>query len=133
MTSSAAWASRPITEKDGMVCLSGQGLPADIRQGDVTLQVDDKDIVPLDAASHLAVFVDIDARHQATLRSRDGQAQVLEVDFKQTPNGSACLRYDAVSRSWFIRPSDKRNVCLDCAPDWVEQVPAYVSPPADGE
>ena len=131
MTSSVAWASRPITDKDGMVCLSGQGLPADTRQGDVTLQVDDMHVVPLDATSHLAVFVDIDTRHQATLRSKEHQAQTLEIDFSQTPNGSACLRYDAVSRSWFIRPSDKRNVCLDCAPDWVEQAPDYVAPPVD--
>lgn len=111
-----------------MVCLSGQELPADTRQGDVTLQVDDKELVPLDATSHLAVFVDIDTRHQAKLRRREGQAQVLEVDFKQTPNGSACLRYDPDHREWAITPSDKRNVCLDCAPDWVHQEPAYTSP-----
>lgn len=123
-----ASASRPITEKDGMVCLSGQGLPADTRQGDITLQVDDKDLVPLDATSHLAVFVDIEARHQARLRSRDGQVQVLEVDFKETSDGSACLRYDPDRRKWAITPSDKRNVCLDCAPDWVQQEPAYTSP-----
>jgi hypothetical protein len=128
VVSTPASASRPITEKDGMVCLSGQGLPADTRQGDVTLQVDDKELVPLDATSHLAVFVDIDTRHQAKLRSKDGQAQVLEVDFKQTPNGSACLRYDPDHREWAITPSDKRNVCLDCAPDWVQQEPAYTSP-----
>ncbi|SDQ89214.1 hypothetical protein SAMN05428982_2356 [Pseudoxanthomonas sp. CF385] len=101
--SMSAWASRPITENDGMLCLSGQGLPAEAREGDITLQVNDKEVLPLDAASHLAVFIDIKARHQATLRSKGQQAQTLDIDFTQTSNGSVCLRYDPGSRRWAHR------------------------------
>ncbi|UBB26339.1 hypothetical protein LAG73_04425 [Pseudoxanthomonas japonensis] len=133
VASTPASASRPITDKDGMVCLSGQGLPASTEEGDVTFQVDDREVLSLNADSHFAVFVDVSARHQAKFGNKGQQAQILEVDFKRTPNGSACLRYDPSSRLWSVTPSDRRNMCLDCAPDWVQQEPPYASPTAGGK
>ncbi|MBB3277424.1 MULTISPECIES: hypothetical protein [unclassified Pseudoxanthomonas] len=130
LASTPASASRPITDKDGMVCLSGQGLPVSTQEGDVTFQVNDMEVLPLNADSHLAVFVDVAAHHQAKFGNKGQQTQILEVDFKRTPNGSACLRYDPNSRLWSVTPSDRGNMCLDCAPDWVQQEPAHSSPSA---
>lgn len=129
--SASASASRPITEKDGVVCLSGQGLPSSNSEGNVSLQVNDMEVLPLNADSHLAAFVDIDAVHLAKFSVKDEPAQTLTIKFNETRNGSVCLRYDPGTLMWSVTPSDKRNMCLDCAPDWVQQQTAYTPPVAE--
>lgn len=128
-----AFASLSITEKDALVCLSGAGLPAKTETEAIRFYVDGKNEMPVMESSHFMVQVDVDLQHRISFR-KDGQLlQALDVDFKDYPSQSACLRYDSKSRLWSITPMDKGNICLDCAPDWVKPEPAYVSPPAAKE
>jgi hypothetical protein len=128
-----AFASLPVTEKDALVCLSGAGVPAKTEADAVRFDVDGKNEMPVTESSHFMVRVELDSQHRINFR-KDGQLlQALDVDFKDYPSQSTCLRYNSKSRLWSITPADKGNICLDCAPDWVKQEPAYVSPPAGKE
>lgn len=115
-----ALASTPITETDAMVCLSGAGVPAEVQAEDLTFKVDGKEELPVTETSHFMVLVDMEGQHQVQFKKDGELIQTLSVDFKDRPSKSACLRYDPVSRLWLITQKARQNVCLDCAPDWVE-------------
>jgi hypothetical protein len=123
-----AFASLSITEKDALICLSGAGVPANTETEAVRFDVGGRNEMPVMESSHFMVRVNVDSQHRISFR-KDGQLlQTLDIDFKDYPSQSTCLRYDSKSRLWAITPTDKGNICLDCAPDWVAPEPAYVAP-----
>lgn len=119
--SGPALASRPITDKDGLACLSGADLPPLGKEEQADVQVDGQDSLVLDPVSlGYMITVERAGPHRAVFGLGGKTIQAIDFNFDNIASNSVCFRYDKSRRNWSISPSSLRGgICGDCMSDSV--------------